>query len=83
MSKIKALEYLTVKIRYLRDNFPGLEVQYKHDESIGAHVLKISPEEVYLNNQKYIIEEMKIEEEFEKMFDESILFISENSLNKL
>lgn len=80
---INSIIFLEQKLKELFLQFPKSNIRYEFRSNRNLHLVEITPLSFYLN-EKYKIAETKIEDEFEFLYpNESILFISENSLNKI
>lgn len=81
---IKAQEYIIKELKNLFRKFTTVQIRYEFNEGLNVHFVEVLPLEVY-DTQNYILEEMRISEKFEEMFGdkEELLFISEESLNKI
>jgi len=80
----KAKEYLLDQLNDLYARFEGIKIRYEFNEDLYTHIIEILPLKTYEGNQDYVLAEMKIEEEFQSLFEEEeILFVSEDSLNQI
>lgn len=79
---IKEQEYIIKELSLLHEKFTAIKISYEFNEEIKTHLIEILPLEVY-NSKEFILEEIKITENFENTFgyNQNILFISEESLN--
>ncbi|WNM19484.1 hypothetical protein [Flavobacterium capsici] len=76
-------KFIEEKLKMLFERFPKANIRYEHRESTNTHVVEITPLFFY-NNDSYRVIETEIEDEFEVLFPaETIIFISEDSLNKI
>ena len=76
--------YIKQKICELVLRFPIIKIAYQHNEMSDTHILEIKPIEVFDCNETYQEFETNITIEFdEKFFPASILFVSEDSLNRV
>lgn len=76
-------KFIEEKLKMLFDSFPKANIRYEHRENTNTHLVEVTPLFFY-NNDNYRIIETEIEDEFEMLFpSETIIFISENSLNKI
>lgn len=80
----KEQEYIIKELNNLYRKFSTVQIRYEFDEGVNTHLIEITPLEVY-NSKEFILEEIKITENFENTFgyNQNILFISEESLNKI
>ncbi|MFN3753130.1 hypothetical protein [Flavobacterium sp.] len=80
---INSVKFLEQKLKELFLQFPKSNIRYEFRSNRNSHLVEITPLSFYVN-EKYKIAETKIEDEFENLYpNENILFISENSLNKI
>lgn len=64
--------------------FPEIKIAYQYNKMSDTHILEVKPIEVFENNEAYQEFETDITIEFDgKFFPSSILFISEDSLNRV
>ncbi len=76
-------KFIEKQIKMLFDFFPKANIRYEFRESRNIHLVEITPLHYY-NSDKYKYKETEIEDEFESLFpSENIIFISEDSLNKI
>lgn len=77
-------EYIISQLESLYSKFENLKIRYEFNKILNTHLIEILPLEAF-ESQEYILEEMSITDDFEELFgfDEEILFISEDSLNKI
>lgn len=80
----KEQEYIIKELNSLYRKFSTVQIRYEFDGGVNRHLIEILPLEVY-NSKKFILEEIKITENFENTFgnNQDILFISKESLNKI
>lgn len=83
--KKNAQEYIEEELEKIHTAFEGIKIRYEIDFQMNLHLIEILPEYTFENNQKYVLAEMKMEEEFMKLYgeDEEILFVSKDSLNQI
>lgn len=80
---IDSVKFLEEKLKELFLRFPKSNIRYEYRSNRNSHLIEITPLSFY-NNDRYKIVETEIEDEFENKFpSESVIFISENSLNKI
>lgn len=79
----KAKEYILDQLNDLYARFKGIKIRYEFNEDLDTHIIEVLPLKTYEENQNYVLAEMKIEEEFQSIFEEEILFVSEDSLNQI
>lgn len=76
-------KFIEEKLKMLFDRFPKANIRYEHRENTNTHLVEVTPLFFY-NNDNYRIVETEIEDEFEILYPgETIIFISEDSLNKI
>lgn len=76
-------KFIEEKLKMLFEHFPKANIRYEHRENTNTHLIEITPLFFY-NNERYSIIETEIEDEFESLYpSETIIFISEGSLNKI
>lgn len=77
-----SLEYLKHHILELSVLFPSGKFSYEYDELSEMHLIQVRPLELYDLDNNYKDVETKISIEFDNLyFPESVLFLSDNSLN--
>lgn len=72
--------FIHEKLNILYDSIPNIKIRYEYMESLRSYFIEILPVELFKSNIDYIELEMEIEEEFENLYDEEILFITKGSL---
>lgn len=72
--------FIHEKLNILYDSIPNIKIRYEYMESLRSYFIEILPVELFKSNIDYIEFEMEIEEEFENLYDEEILFITKGSL---
>lgn len=78
-----AVTFLIEELKELQKLFPSAEFRYEMSHGTNTHLVEITPDSIY-NNNDYIDYELALEEEFISLFPtENIIFISEDSLNKI
>lgn len=80
----KEQEYIIKELNSLFKKFSTVKIRYEFNEGVNTHLIEITPLEVY-NSKEFILEEIKITENFENTFgyNQNILFISVESLIKI
>jgi len=77
-------EYIHNKINELVRRFPNIKIVYQFDEISDIHIIEVLPKDFFENNEEYKQYESEISFEFDNKFlPESVLFVSENSLNQV
>ncbi len=78
-----SFQFLEQKLRKLFGQFPKASIRYELRKDRMSHIVEVTPLKFY-NDDEYILAEIEIEDEFELLFPtENIIFISEDSLNKV
>lgn len=81
---MNAKDYIKEWLNQMVSVFEKVSFCYEYDEIIHTHKIEVKPVDFFEQNRDYLIEEALFNDEFEKKFyPEEILFISENSLNKI
>ena len=76
-------EFVKSKLFDLYHKAKGVKIRYEHKKNIYTHIIEVLPIELY-RDEEYMTLEIDLIDEFNKLFPkEEILFISENSLNKI
>lgn len=79
-----ASKYLIEKLKHLAFLFPSGKYSYEYDAFSGIHIVQVWPLELYEIDDNYKEVETKISIDFDNLYyPESILFISDTSLNKV
>lgn len=78
-------DFLRGKLEELFKKFEGIKIRYEFRDYMSLHLIEILPLETFENNQDFVLEEIKIQDEFENFFGETeeILFVSSDSLNEI
>ena len=78
-------KFLKDKLVELFNNMEGIKIRYEYEDYMNLHLVEILPLEAFENNEELILKEIKIQDEFEKLFGnkEELLFISSDSLNQI
>lgn len=81
----KSTGFLVGKLKELFNTFNGIKIRYEFNGYMDLHLIEILPLETFESDNDFILQEIKIQDEFEKLFgkNEEILFISSDSLNKI
>jgi len=80
---MKSIDFLSNSLEILHEKFSNCNIRYEFVANTKLHLVEVTPVEFY-NDEEYINEELILEKEFENLYlDEEIVFISENSLNKI
>lgn len=80
---MNSVEFIIKNLKDLHTKFVQSNIRYEHLPNIESHLIEITPKEFYQCDE-YINEELRFEEKFNEIyFDEDIIFISSDSLNKI
>lgn len=80
----EAKEFLKSALRKLFLELDNVEISYEYRISSNTHIVEVKPNSVFRNCETYIEKEIELENAFYNNFpDESILFISEESLTQI
>lgn len=80
---MKAQNFIEEKIKMLKNKYPDMSFRYGYQDFNLTHIIEVLPLSEYESNDNYINDEIDIVLEFDNIFSETILFVSENSLTKL
>ena len=79
-----AKEFLINQLNRLIELRPELHIRYKKDDKYNTHIIEVNPSCYYYQDENYREYESNLEELFEDHFPkENILFITQDSLNKI
>ncbi len=78
-------DYIVQQLSELYKTFNGIKIRYEYRDYLATHLIEILPLDLFENNHDFILKEMQIQDEFEKLYGstEEILFISSDSLNMI
>jgi len=77
-------DFLKEKAEQLASLFPASKYSYEYNEFAGVHIVQVWPLTMYNDNDQYKTLETSISLEFDRIFaPESVLFVSEDSLNQV
>ncbi len=80
---MKSVDFLINSLEILHIKFPTCSIRYEFNANTSIHLVEVTPIEFY-NDLEYMNEELEIEDSFASLFpNEEIVFISEDSLNKI
>lgn len=80
---MKSSDFLKNKLSYIHNKYPHSKIRYEYRDISKSHIIEILPLEIF-NSEEYMEEETKIDDEFTINFpDENLVFVSEESLNKI
>ncbi len=81
---MKAKEFVEGKLKELASKFKEVIIRYEYRANTQSHLVEVVPLSFFEGNEAYLIEEAKLENEFETIFPmENIVFISEGSLTEI
>lgn len=76
-------EFLINELKKIHDKFPMCNFRYEIRESSMSHLIEVTPLEIY-NSSNYMNAEDIVDEAFVSLFpNENLIFVSEDSLNKV
>ncbi len=74
-------DFIIKTLNNIVENYSNIQFEYKLNNTTITHTIKVSPKEIYNNDETYMNIESSFETIFERLFpSENILFISEDSL---
>ncbi len=80
---MNSIDFIIKSLKDLHDKFVHSNMRYEFLPNLKSHLIEITPIEFY-ESEDYIDQEMILEENFKNMyFDEDIVFITNDSLNKI
>jgi hypothetical protein len=78
-----SINFIEKHLSILFDKFPKSNFRYEFRENRDLHLIEVTPLHFY-NNDSYMYCETEFEDEFELLFpQENLIFISQDSLNKI
>jgi len=82
MKEAKAFLISNLKKIFLK--LENVEISYEFRDSSQTHIVEVKPNSIYKTCEKYIKQEIELEDSFYKNFPaETMLFITEDSLTKI
>jgi len=82
MKEAKAFLISNLKKIFLK--LENVEISYEFRDSSQTHIIEVKPNSIYKTCEKYIREEIELENSFYENFpSETMLFITEDSLSKI
>jgi len=79
-----ASKYLKKQLKYLTSLFPSGKYSYENDKFSGIHIVQVWPLALFDLDESYKEIETNISIDFDNLYyPESVLFISDNSLNQV
>lgn len=80
----EAKAFLKSNLKKIFLELENVEISYEHRASTSTHIVEVKPNSVYKTCEKYINREIELENSFYEIFpNETLLFISEESLTKI
>lgn len=81
---MKPTEFLERKLNKIFVQFTDIKIRYEYRANTCSHLIEVTPLAFFKENEKYILLEDELEEEFETLYpNENIVFISEDSLTEI
>ncbi|MDY0090015.1 MAG: hypothetical protein RBR78_06580 [Flavobacteriaceae bacterium] len=78
-----SVDFIITELKKLHNKFITSNIRYEFNESTKIHFIEVTPLEFY-NSDSYIDSELEFEDLFKERFpEEDVVFISEDSLNKI
>lgn len=80
---MNSISYLNNELIRIFDKFQNAIIKYEFKSSRNTHLVEITPLDIY-QNENFINEEIDLMDNFYKKYpEETILFVSEDSMNKV
>lgn len=80
---MKPVDFIVDTLKELHVKFPNCHIKYEFDELINVHIVEVLPLSFY-ENEEYMEYESDLFESFSELFpSEELLFVSEDSLNRV
>jgi len=80
----EAKAFLKFNLKKIFLELENVEISYEFRASTNTHIVEVKPNSVYKTCEKYINREIELENSFYESFpNETLLFISEDSLTKI
>jgi hypothetical protein len=80
---LNSIEFIIRELKSLHNKFTNSNIRYEFCKQTNTHLIEVTPFEFY-NSETYILAELDFEDLFSKNYpNEDILFISDESLNKI
>ncbi len=81
---MQTVDFIENWLKNIAINFQEAKIRYEYRKSTQSHLIEILPLAFFEQEEAYLMEELKFEDEFEKLFpNENVVFISEDSLTKI
>jgi hypothetical protein len=79
---MKASEFVKEELNKFFSYFDNSRIRYEYDEDIETHLIEITPQELHFNEQ-FAEKFIRFQNDFEEMFNETIVLLDEDSINKI
>lgn len=80
---MKPIDFIVKELEKSHKNFPNCNIKYEFDDLINVHIVEVSPLSFY-ENEEYMEYELDLVESFSEHFPfEELIFVSEDSLNRV
>lgn len=80
----EASAFLISGLRKIFLKLDNVEISYEFRDCSQTHIIEVKPNSIYKTCEKYITEEIELEDSFYENFpNETMLFITEDSLTKI
>lgn len=80
---MKPIDFIEEALKELHIKFPNCHIKYEFDELINVHIVEVLPFSFY-ENEEYMEYELDLFESFSELFpSEELMFVSEDSLNRV
>lgn len=81
---MNAKKFIKENLKYIFKKIEGISIRYEHISHINAHVIEITPINIFELDEEYMLLETAFEENFDKEFpSEELVFVSSDSLTKI
>lgn len=81
---MESVDFIKNALVVLNGKLPYLEIQYEFRERNSTHIIEIKPLHCFEKDNLYIDFEINLKDKFEELFfNEDLLFVSVDSLNKI
>lgn len=79
-----SVDFIIEELIKLHAEFPESNIRYEFKPLSKVHIIEILPLEFFSNNELYMAHELNLEEKFFDLYPlEELIFVSEDSLNKV
>ena len=80
---MNSIDFLNIELVRIFTKFQNAIIKYEFKSSRNTHLIEVTPLDIY-ENEKFINEEINLMDSFnEKYPEENILFVSEESINRV